>query len=135
MALDNFAACLRRDDLEAVIREIAQPVFGECKIAVTNSRPADLDVDSPTEDFFKGERSLVICHILVPDSGSARAQGEAFLEALRENRIKLYMLDVYHTDLSQYAAVDRETPEDYRLWMDVHRDDRTGKYVAEWRDW
>ena len=133
--MDNFAARFRRDDLEAVIREIAQPVFGECKIAVTNSRPADLDVDSPTEDFFKGERSLVICHILVPDSGSARAQGEAFLEALRENRIKLYMLDVYHTDLSQYAAVDREKPEDYRLWMDVHRDDRTGKYVAEWRDW
>ena len=133
--MDNFAARFRRDDLEAVIREIAQPVFGECKIAVTNSRPADLDVDSSTEDFFKGERSLVICHILVPDSGSARAQGEAFLEALRENRIKLYMLDVYHTDLSQYAAVDREKPEDYRLWMDVHRDDRTGKYVAEWRDW
>ncbi|MCI9587755.1 MAG: hypothetical protein HFF60_07285 [Oscillospiraceae bacterium] len=135
---DNFAARLRRDDLEAVVREITQPVFGECKIAVTSSRPADLDVDSPTEDFFKGERSLVICRILVPSTGSAeadRVQGEAFLEALRKNRIKLYMLDVYHIDPAQYAAADREEPEDYRLWMDARRDDRTGKYVAEWRDW
>ena len=107
----------------------------ECKITVTSSRPADLDADSPIEDFSKGERKLFICRILVPVSGSARTQGEAYLEALRENRIRLYMLDVYHTDLSQYAAVDREKPEDYRLWMDVHRDDRTGKYVAEWRDW
>ncbi len=135
---DNFAACLRRDDLEAVIREIAEPVFGACKIAVTGSRPADLDVNSPTEDFFKGERSLVVCQILVLSSGSGeedRTLGEAFLEALKERRIKLYALDVYHLDPAQYEAAGREKPEDYRLWMDARRDDRTAKYVAEWRDW
>lgn len=141
---DNFAACLRREDLEAVIREAAEPVFGACKIAVTHSRPADLDTDSPAEDFFKGTRSLIVCRILVPSTGSDeadRAQGEAFLEALWEKRIKLYALDVFHVDPAQYAAAGpkgpegREKPEDYRLWMDADRDDRTAKYVTYWRDW
>lgn len=135
---DNFAARLRREDLEAYIREAAEPVFGECRVAVTGSRPADLNVDSPTEDFFKGERSLIVCQILVPSSGSSEedhAQDEAFLEALKEKRIKLYALDVYHLEAAQYALAGREKPEDHRLWMDARRDDRTAKYVAEWRDW
>lgn len=141
---DNFAACLRREDLEAVIREAAEPVFGACKIAVTHSRPADLDADSPAEDFFKGTRSLIVCRILVPSTGSDeadRAQGEAFLEALWGKRIKLYALDVFHVDPAEYAATGpkgpegREKPEDYRLWMDADWDDRTAKYVTCWRDW
>lgn len=135
---DSFAACLRRQELEAYIRELAEPVFGACKVLITHSRPADLDADSPIEDFFKGERSLLSCRILVPDQGSAgedQAQGEAFLEVLKERRIKLYQLDVYHIDPAQYAAADREKPEDYRLWMDADRDDRTAKYVTYWRDW
>lgn len=141
---DNFAACLRREDLEAVIREAAEPVFGPCRIAVTHSRPADLDADSPAEDFFKGTRSLIVCRILVPSTGDAgedRALGEAFLEALGEERIKLYALDVFYLDPVQYAAAGekgpegRAKPEDYRLWMDADRDDRTAKYKTEWRDW
>lgn len=79
----------------------------ECKITVTSSRPADLDADSPIEDFSKGERSLFICRILVPVSGSARTQGEAYLEALRENRIKCTCWTSV-IDLSQYAAADWE---------------------------
>ena len=81
---------------------------------------------------------MVVCQILALSSGSGeedRNLGETFLEALKERRIKLYALDVYHLDPAQYEAAGREKPEDYRLWMDTRRDDRTAKYVAEWRDW
>lgn len=133
---DNFAVRLCREDMEAYVREIAEPIFGECKIAVTYSRPADLTAESPTEDFFKGERSLLFCQIITPSGGDNQARGEAFLAALRERRVKLCNVDVYCLDRAQYAQADcRVKPEEYQLWLDSYRDDRTGKYVFYWRDW
>ena len=47
-ASDNFSIRLRRDDLELFIKEIAEPIFGECKVYVTRGRTSTLDMDADT---------------------------------------------------------------------------------------
>ena len=136
---DNFAIRLRRDDIELFIQEIAEPIFGECKIYATDGFPSKLDVDADTEDFFTYKQGLVSCWIYVPYSEDYQVQGEAFMDAILERNYKLWMLDVLYYDEEQYEQTDRDWinlgvgPKGYQFRLVADFDDSARKFTFKWR--
>ncbi|MCM1225588.1 MAG: hypothetical protein NC548_65210 [Lachnospiraceae bacterium] len=137
---DNFAIRLRRDDIELFIQEIAEPIFGECKVYVCDGFPSKLDVDADTEDFFTYEQALVRCWIYTPYSEDSQAQGEAFMAAMLERGYKLWMLDVLYYDEEQYEQADRDWinlgvgPKGYQFRLDARFNHTAGKFTVKWRE-
>lgn len=137
---DNFAIRLRRDDLELFIKEIAEPIFEECKVYVTRGRTSTLDIDADTEEFFTYEYGLVGCWICVPYSEDYQAQGEAFMAAILEHNYNLFLLDILYVDKEQYEQANRggislaARSKDYRVWMDAWFDDWYRKFSVKWEE-
>lgn len=137
---DNFAIRLRRDDIEQFIKEIAEPIFGECKVYVVDGIASSLDVDADTEAFFTYESGLVWCWIYVPYSEDCKAQGKAFVDAFTEQAYKMAVLDVMYVDQEQYEQFDRSDinlgagPEDYQFRMVVWFYDGDEEYMFRWKE-
>ena len=136
---DNFSIRLRRDDIEVFIQEIAEPIFGECKVYVCGGFPSKLDEDADTEDFFTYERALVYCWIYVPYNEDYQEHGETFLTTMLEHDYKLWMLDVLYYDEEQYEQVDRDWvnlglgPKGYQFRLVASYDNTAEKFDIEWR--
>lgn len=139
-ASDNFSIRLRRDDLELFIKEIAEPIFGECKVYVTRGRTSTLDMDADTEEFFTYKYALVSCWIYVPYSDDYQAQGEAFMATIVERGYKLFLLDILYVDAEQYEEVDRseinfaKKPDGYQFRLDAWFDDGYEKFSFKWEE-
>ena len=139
-ASDNFSIRLRRDDLELFIKEIAEPIFGECKVYVTRGRTSTLGVDANTEEFFTYKYGLVGYWIYVPYSEEYQTQGEAFLAAILEHNYNLFLLDILYVDKEQYEQADRNginlavEPKGYRVRMDAWFDDGNRKFSFKWEE-
>lgn len=137
-ASDNFSIRLRRDDLELFIKEIAEPIFGECKVYVTRGRTSTLDMDADTEEYFTYKYALVSCWIYVPYSDDYQAQGEAFMATIVERGYKLFLLDILYVDAEQYEQVDRsginfaKKPDGYQFRLDAWFDDGYEKFSFKW---
>lgn len=137
--IDNFSIRLRRDDIELFIQEIAEPIFGECKVYVCDGFSSKLDADADTEDFFTYKHGLVYCWIYVPYSEDYQTQGEAFIAAILERGYKLWMLDVLYYDDEQYEQVDRDWvdlgvgPKGYQFRLDASYYNTAEKFDVEWR--
>ena len=120
---DNFAIRLRRDDLELFMREIAEPVFGPCKVYVNDGYPCTLDADADIEDFFtyNDKWGVVEYCIYVPYSEDYQAQGEALVDTLKSRHYTLCCLDVLFVEETAYEQAGRglgtfgELPEGYRF--------------------
>ena len=138
--VDNFAIRLRRDDIEQFIKEIAEPIFGECKVYAVGGVSSSLDVDADTEEFFSYKRGLVHCVIYVLYSEDCKAQGKAFVDAFSEKGYKLAPLDVVYVDKERYEQVDRSdinpgmSPEDYQFRMVVWFYDGDEEYMFRWKE-
>ena len=138
--IDNFSIRLRRDDIELFIQEIAEPIFGECKVYVCDGFASKLDADADTEDFFTYKHGLVYCWIYVPYSEDYQAQGETFMAAMLERNYKLWMFDVLYYDEEQYEQADRDWinlgvgPKGYQFRLAASFDNTAGKFDAEWRE-
>lgn len=138
--IDNFSIRLRRDDIELFIQEIAEPIFGECKVYVCDGFSSKLDADADTEDFFTYKHGLVYCWIYVPYSEDYQEQGETFLATMLEHNYNLWMLDVLYYDDEQYAQVDRDWvdlgvgPKGYLYRLDARIDNSTGMFLFTWRE-
>ena len=137
-ASDNFSIRLRRDDLELFIKEIAELIFGECKVYVTRGRTSTLDMDADTEEFFTDKYALVSCWIYVPYSDDYQAQGEAFMATIVERGYKLFLLDVLYVDAEQYEQADRsginfaKKPDGYQFRLNAWFDDGYEKFSFKW---
>lgn len=137
-ASDNFSIRLRRDDLELFIKEIAEPIFGECKVYVTRGRTSTLDMDADTEEYFTYKYALVSCWTYVPYSDDYQAQGEAFMATIVERGYKLFLLDILYVDAEQYEQVDRsginfaKKPDGYQFRLDAWFDDGYEKFSFKW---
>lgn len=111
---DNFAARLRRDDLEQYMREIAEPIFGECKVYLTGSRASTLDVDAETKDFFsytdpisgKVDQLLRYC-ICVPYRDDYYERTDTFGKTLLENWHRVASITILYFDEEAYQRTDR----------------------------
>ena len=138
--IDNFSIRLRRDDIELFIQEIAEPIFGECKVYVCDGFASKLDADADTEDFFTYKHGLVYCWIYVPYSEDYQAQGETFMAAMLERNYKLWMFDVLYYDEEQYEQADRDWinlgvgPKGYIVRLDARINDSAGKFTFKWRE-
>lgn len=137
---DNFSVRLRRDDIEVFIKEIAEPILGECKVYVCDGFPSKLDEDADTEDFFTYERALVYCWIYVPYNKDYQEHGETFLTTMLERNYKLWMLDVLYYDEEQYEQAGRDWinlgvgPKGYTVRLDARFNNSTGKFSFKWRE-
>ena len=89
---DNYLAYLLKEEIEKTIEEIAEEVFGECKVfykipelVFPPEFPADMEVDA----FLRHPLSMVKIYVYVKDSPLDRQrQMDAFLTALcRENYV------------------------------------------------
>lgn len=120
---DNFAIRLRRDDLELFMREIAEPIFGPCKVYVNDGYPCTLDADADIEDFFtyNDKWGVVEYCIYVPYSEDYQAQGEALMDTLERRHYTLSNLDILFVEEEAYEQAGRglgtfgELPEGYRF--------------------
>lgn len=124
---DNFAARLRRDDLERYMQEIAEPIFGECKVYLTGSRASTLDVDAEPEDFFSytdpisGKKDLLLklC-ICVPYREDYYELTDTFGKTLLENWHYVFWITVRYFDNEAYERVERTSQaEGYRVAMET----------------
>ena len=119
---DNFAIRLRRDDLEQFMREIAEPIFGQCKVYVTDGLCCTLDVDADIEDFFtyNDKWGVVEYYIYVPYSEDYQTQGETFMATLKSQRYTLMYLNIVFYEEEAYEQTVRPgkfeyPPEGYRF--------------------
>ncbi len=139
-ATDNFAIRLRRDDIEQFIKEIAEPIFGECKVYVTMGARSTLDMDAEIEEFFTYKRSLIWCRIYVPYNEDYKAQGVAFIDAISDKGYKLSPLDVLYVDQERYEQVDRSdidlstAPKGYQILLDAKYDSASEEFWFEWKE-
>ena len=108
--MDNFAIRLRRDDLELFIKELAEPIFGECKVYVTDGLASTLGADADTEDFFLSDR-LVILRIYVPYSDDYYEQAEQFAWAIVDNQYRLFRIAIQYFDEERYEQLNRLSEE------------------------
>jgi len=137
---DNFSIRLRRDDIELFIQEIAEPIFGECKVYVCDGFASKLDVDADIEDFFTYKQGLVYCWIYVPYSEDYKTQGKTFMAAMLERGYKLWMFNVLYYDEEQYEQASRDWinlgvgPKGYQVRLVASYDNTAGKFDAEWRE-
>lgn len=74
------------------MQEIAEPVFGECKVHLTGSLASTLDVDAETKDFFSyknpfsGDNVLLLSYrICVPYCEDYRERADTFAQTLLED--------------------------------------------------
>lgn len=107
---DNFAIRLRRDDLELFIKELAEPIFGKCKVYVTDGLASTLGADADTEDFFLSDR-LVILRIYVPYSDDYYEQAEQFAWAIVDNQYRLFRIAIQYFDEERYEQLNRLSEE------------------------
>lgn len=116
---DDFAIRLRRDDLEQFMMEIAEPIFGQCKIYIHDGYPNTLGADADIEDFFtyNDEWGLVEYRIYVPYSEDYQIQGEALVAALKSRNYTLSNLDILFFEEEVYEQADRngKLPEGYQF--------------------
>lgn len=134
---DDFAIRLRRDELEAFMMEIAQPIFGQCKVYIHGGYPNALGADAKLEDFFtyNDEWGLVDYCVYVPYSEEYQQQGEAFIEALKARRYTLSNLNILFVEEDVYPQAGRERgtfgelPEGYRFRL------HSGHYDKMYYSW
>lgn len=137
---DNFAIRLKRDELEQFMKEIAEPIFGECKVYITSGIRSTLDADATIEEFFTYEHPIVDCWIYVPYSEDYKAQGQAFMDAFSEKGYKLALLYVLYMDKEQYEQADRSSidlanaPENYQIWLDAETDWESVEFSFKWKE-
>lgn len=128
---DNFSIRLRRNDLEHFMQEIAEPIFGECKIYVTDGYLCTLDEDADTEGFFtyNDKWGLVDYRIYVPYSEDYQIQGEALVNTLKKRHYTLSNIDILFFEEEVYRQAGRggrfeKLPESYRFKLSsVHYDE------------
>lgn len=134
--LDNFAARLRRDELEAYLQQLAQPALGQCKVYLTQSRPCALGPEASPEDFFAAGQQVGF-RIYAPYGDRYKTQGEGVLLALLEHRYQLTELEILFLDQEAYRQAGRSLaqspPEGYRFCLDISFDSQTGKAYPLWR--
>ncbi len=104
---DNFAIRLRRDDIEAFLAEIAEPILGECKVYVWDGMPSILNADASAENFFTYKRGLVQCRICVSCSEGFRTRGMELVAALEAKGYRMSQLDVRFFDGDRYTQTNR----------------------------
>jgi len=119
---DNFAVRLRRDDLEASLLELAQPIFGPCQVYVAGGLPSALGDEAEVQDFLTDGR--VEYRVYVPYSDAYEAQGEAFTAALEDRGYALAGLEVLFFEERLYDQAGRggPLPEGYRFRLTLGRD-------------
>lgn len=134
---DDFAIRLRRDELEAFMMEIAEPIFGQCKVYIHDGYPSTLDMDADIEDFFtyNDEWGLVEYCIYVPYSEDYKKQGEALVDTLKSRHYTLSGLNILFVEEEVYPQTGRERgtfgelPEGYRFRLHSGHYD---KWRFEW---
>lgn len=134
---DDFAIRLRRDDLEEFMMEIAEPIFGRCKVYIHDGHPSSLSADAELEDFFtyNDEWGLIDYTIYVPYSEQYKEQGEALVETLKSRHYTLSNLNILFVEEELYPQTSRargtfsELPEGYRFRLHSGHYD---KWRFEW---
>lgn len=115
---DNFAVRLHRDGLEEILLEIAQPIFGECRVYVIGGRSSELGPDTEPEDFLTYKRvkwpydmrlpdALVRCCVCVPYREDYKTCGEALMPKVLERGYLPFKITILFLDPEQYRQTDR----------------------------
>jgi len=120
--IDNFAIRLRRDDLELFMQEIAEPIFGKCKVYVVDGGRSILDTDAEIEDFFTYALDLVQYAIWVPYTEGYQSLADELIETIMECEYKLHF-NLMFIEEEWYDDVSRDWrygyPDKYKYRLEV----------------
>ncbi|MDE7330735.1 MAG: hypothetical protein K2O16_00620 [Lachnospiraceae bacterium] len=106
---DNYLAYLLRDKIEQRMREMAEPVFGECKVFYKIPRqvfPSDYPAYMEADAFLQRPQSMVRVYVYVKNGDKDRQkQFEQFFASLRQQEYILGGVISYPADEGMYEMI------------------------------
>lgn len=109
---DNYLAYLLRDEIEQRIRDIAEPVFGKCKVFYKIPEqvfPEEFPADMEADVFLRHPQSMVRVYIYVRYPPKDRLeQFDKFFLALRAEQYIVGGVISYPADREMYAMITED---------------------------
>ena len=107
---DNYVFRLKRDELESIMMDIAEPIWGECKIYLDESPYTSLGADSTAEELLSKAKSSYMLYVVQTNFGNDEALLKTFLERILAERYQVSTIIALFAEHDVFGDIQRPVP-------------------------